>query len=190
MQRPSENYDTLRLRMIRARLLKGHLCPTAPFERRKQLRDLRDAGAASQGVQVGLPDAFEGFEEDGGQDDGSDAGNGPQDFVGASAFHRAEPAMPTRPLPGMDATASSITASVMHAILRDAMTVPRFQPYFPKTRRRRHPQNTIWVFTDFVRSEAHSNASIASSTAKVWVISGLVSIRPSRIICTACPNSS
>lgn len=112
MQRPSENYDTLRLRMIRARLLKGHLCPTAPFERRKQLRDLRDAGAASQGVQVGLPDAFEGFEEDGGQDDGSNAGNGPQDFDGASAFHRAEPAMPTRPLPGMDATANSIIASV------------------------------------------------------------------------------
>ena len=118
--------------MIRARLLKGHLCPTAPFERRKQLRDLRDAGADSQDVQVGLPDAFEGFEEDGGQDDGSDAGNGPQDFDGASAFHRAEPAMPTRPLPGMDANASSIIASVMHAILRDAMTVPCFQPYFPE----------------------------------------------------------
>ena len=164
-------------------MLKGHLCPTVPFERREQFRDLRDAGAASQGVQVGLPDAVESFEEDGGQDDRSDAGNGSQDFDGASAFHRAEPAMPTRPLAGIATTASSIIASLMHAILRNAMTVPCFQPHFPKkSRRRRHRQNAIWVFTDFVRSEAHSNASIASSTVKVWVISGLVSIRPSCII--------
>ena len=74
----------------------------------------------------------ESFEENGGQDGGSDAGNEPQDFDGASAFHRAEPAMPTRPLPGMDATASSIIASPMNAILRDAMTGPCFQPFFPE----------------------------------------------------------
>ncbi len=50
------------------------------------LRDGRDAEVASRGVQVGPPDAVEGFGKDDGRDGGADAGDGPQDVDGLPAF--------------------------------------------------------------------------------------------------------
>ena len=50
------------------------------------LRDGRDAEVASRGVQVGPPDAVEGFGKDDDRDGGADAGNGPQDVDGLPAF--------------------------------------------------------------------------------------------------------
>ena len=56
-----------------------HDGPTRPFH------DGCDAEVAFQGARVGPSDVAEGFGEDGGQKGGSDAGNGPQEFDGASA---------------------------------------------------------------------------------------------------------
>ena len=49
-----------------------------------------DSEVASQGFQVGLPDAVEGFGEYDGEDGGSDAWNGLQDVDGVPVFHRRD----------------------------------------------------------------------------------------------------
>ena len=61
------------------------VCPSRPF------RGGGDAGAASQGLQIGLPDAVEGFGDDDGEDRGSDPWNGFQDFDGAAALGLLDP---------------------------------------------------------------------------------------------------
>ena len=60
-------------------------CPSRPSH------DGGDAEVAPQGLQIGLPDAVEGFGDDDVQDRGSDPGNGFQDFDGASALGLLDP---------------------------------------------------------------------------------------------------